>query len=132
MAETVVQYEGSLRCRAEHAGSGVVVVTDAPADHHGLGESHSPSDLLAVSLGSCILSVMGIAARAMEVELTGASATVVKRMANAPRRITEIGVTVRVPGVFSDMQKVQLETAAHGCPVHQVLGIEAPIGFVWD
>jgi uncharacterized OsmC-like protein len=131
MLDTVVSYEGSLRCRAEHADSGAVVLTDAPKDHHGQGESFSPSELLSVSLGSCILSVMGIAARSMNIDIIGATATVGKEMANAPRRIARIAVTVRVPGSFDDRQRAKLEAAAHACPVHNVLGIEAPIKIEW-
>jgi hypothetical protein len=85
------------------------VITDAPRDHYGNGESHSPSDLLSVSLGSCILSVMGIAARSMDIDIAGASATVAKHMANAPRRIDRIAVEVRVPGNFDEGQKARLE-----------------------
>ena len=131
MDDTVVSYEGGLRCRAEHAESGVVVLTDAPKDNHGQGASFSPSDLLSVSLGSCILSIMGIAARSMDADIAGATATVTKHMANAPRRVSGISVTVRVPGDFDARQRARLEAAAHACPVHNVLGIDAPISIVW-
>jgi putative redox protein len=79
MSETTVQYEGYLRCSAEHSESGVVVVTNAPRDNHGNGASFSPSELLSVSLGSCILSIMGIMARSMDIDITGSTAKVEKR-----------------------------------------------------
>ena len=131
MLDTVVSYEGGLRCRAEHADSGAVVLTDAPKDNHGQGESFSPSEMLSVSLGSCILSIMGIAARSMNTDITGATASVTKEMADAPRRIARIAVTVRVPGSFDERQRTKLEAAAHACPVHNVLGIDAPITIFW-
>jgi uncharacterized OsmC-like protein len=131
MLETIVSYEGNLRCRSQHADSGAIVLTDAPRDNHGQGESFSPSELLSVSLGSCILSIMGIAARAMDVDIAGATATVTKEMANAPRRIARMAVTVRVPGSFDQRQRARLEAAAHACPVHNALGIEAPITIEW-
>jgi uncharacterized OsmC-like protein len=131
MLDTVVTYDGNLRCWAKHAESGAVVLTDAPKDHHGQGETFSPSELLSVSLGSCILSIMGIAARSMSIDITGATATVSKEMVNAPRRIARIAVAVRVPGSFDDRQRAKLEAAAHACPVHNVLGIEAPITVEW-
>jgi putative redox protein len=131
MSETTVQYDGYLRCSAEHSESGVVVVTNAPRDNHGNGASFSPSELLSVSLGSCILSIMGIMARSMDVDITGATAKVEKEMANAPRRITRISVHVHVPGKFAESQKLKLEAAAHGCPVHNILNVEAPISFTW-
>lgn len=131
MLETIVSYEGNLRCRSEHAESGTIVLTDAPRDNHGQGESFSPSELLSLSLGSCILSIMGIAARSMDVDIVGATAIVTKEMANAPRRIASIAVTVRVPGSFNERQRAKLTAAAHACPVHNALGIEAPITIDW-
>lgn len=131
MTETVVVYEGGLRCRAQHPKSGEVVLTDAPADNHGLGQGFSPSELLSVSLGSCVLSIMGIAARSMDLEIVGATASVTKVMSNAPRRISSISVDVRIPGSFDSRQRSKLEAAAHACPVHAVLGIDAPIVLNW-
>lgn len=131
MVDTVVAYEGGLRCRTEHAGSQAVVLTDAPADNHGSGNGFSPTDLLSVSLGSCILSVMGIAAQSMDLDISGATATVSKEMANSPRRITQILVTVRVKGSFDNRQRRALAAAAHACPVRVALAIEVPITIEW-
>ena len=131
MLDTLISYEGSLRCRSEHANSGAVVLTDAPKDNHGKGESFSPSEMLSVSLGSCILSIMGIAARSMNIDIIGATARVTKEMADGPRRIARIAVAVQVPGSFDCRQRSKLEAAAYACPVHSVLGIDAPISFDW-
>ena len=131
MTDTVVTYEGGLRCRAQHPESGTIILTDAPKDNHGLGQSFSPSELLSVSLGSCILSIMGIAAQSMSVDITGATAIVTKEMSNAPRRIAKISVALTVPGLQDERQKSKLEAAAHACPVHNVLGIDAPIEIRW-
>jgi putative redox protein len=131
VSSLLIGYDGNLRCRATHEESGTVVVTDAPKDNHGLGESFSPSDLLSVSLGSCILIIMGIAAKSMDVDIAGAEAAVTKEMADAPRRIATLAVTVRVPGSLDERQRRKLEAAAHACPVHQALGIEAPITMEW-
>ena len=131
MTETVVSYEGALRCRAQHAESGVVVFTDAPKDNNGQGQGFSPSEMLSVSLGSCILSIMGIAAGSMNIDIVGATATVNKTMSNTPRRISSISVHVRIPGEFENGQRTKLEAAARACPVHAVIGIEAPIVLEW-
>ena len=133
MSGIVVEYLGGLRCRSEHTESGVVVTTDAPKDNHGLGESFSPSDLLSVSLGSCILSMMGIAAHSLGIDIAGASATVEKEMANAPRRIAKIAVAVQVPHEIEAEHIRKLEVAAHACPVHRSLdpAFEAAITFAW-
>ena len=107
------------------------MLTDAPADNHGSGNGFSPTDPLSVSLGSCILSVMGIAAQSMDMEISGATAMVSKEMANSPRRIAQISVTVRGKGSFDNRQWRALEAAAHACPVDVALAIKAPIAIEW-
>jgi putative redox protein len=131
MSEVQVSYEGGLRCRSEHAESGALIMTDAPKDHHGQGASFSPSEMLSVSLGSCILTIMGIAAQSIGVDIAGATATITKKMSNNPRRIAQISATVRIPGSLNERERAKLEAAAHACPVHNVLGIDAPIIIQW-
>jgi putative redox protein len=130
---TLIEYVGELRCRSEHVESGVVVTTDAPKDNQGFGESFSPSDLLAVSLGSCVLSMMGIAARSLSADISGATATVEKEMANSPRQIARIAVAVRVPHDLEPDIIRRLEAAAHTCPVHNCLdpSLATPMTFTW-
>lgn len=128
MTDTVVSYEGALRCRAQHADSGAVVLTDAFKDNNGQGQGFSPSELLAVSLGSCILSM---AARSMDIDIVGATATVTKTMSNAPKRISGISVHLQIPGQFDSRQRTKLEASAHAYPVHAVLGIDAPMTIDW-
>jgi putative redox protein len=132
MSETVVHYEGALGCRAEHAESGTIVFTDFPKDYRGCGKGFSPSEMLSVSLGSCILSIMGIAAEVLQIDMTGATATVAKEMAYAPRRISKISVSVQITGEINEKYRSKLEAAARACPVHHVLGIEVPITFHWN
>ncbi|MCH7862636.1 OsmC family protein [Sphingomonas paucimobilis] len=132
MTDFIVHYEGDLRCRTEHPESGAVLVTNAPQDLGGSGEGFSPSDLLSVSLGGCVLSIMAMAGRVAGLELAGTTATVTKEMGNAPRRIARLAVTVSVPGHYDAAQRKRLEAAANACPVHAVLGIDAPITIVWD
>jgi putative redox protein len=127
VSHTVVSYEGNLRSQAQHGDSGSVIVMDAPKELGGLEEGFSASDLLGVSLGGCILGIMGIAARSMDIDIPGATATIAKEMANAP-----LSVVVRIPGNFDARQRRKLEAAAHACPVHNALGIDAPIVFEWD
>lgn len=127
-----MHYEGGLRCHVAHPDNGAVLVMDASQELGGRGENFSPSDLLSVSLGGCVLSIMAMAGRVAGLELAGATATVTKQMGNAPRRITTLGVTVRVPGRYDMAQRKRLEAAAAACPVHAVLGVDAPITIIWD
>ena len=127
-----MHYEGGLRCHVAHPDNGAVLVMDASQELGGRGENFSPSDLLSVSLGGCVLSIMAMAGRVAGLELAGATATVTKQMGNAPRRITTLGGTVGGPGRYDTAQRKGLEAAAGACRVHAVLGIDAPIAIIWD
>ncbi len=134
MTSVTIEYQGDLHCKATHELSGTVLTTDAPRDNHGKGESFSPTDLVATALGSCILSVMGIKARLLKVDISGATATVDKEMANAPaRRIKRITVKVRVPHQLNSEHRQALEEAAYTCPVHKSMhpDVEMPIEIAW-
>ncbi len=128
------EYQGDLHCRAIHGPSGSELNTDAPKDNQGRGESFSPTDLVATALGSCMLTVMGIAARTLNIDISGATATVEKEMTAAPpRRIKSLTVRIRVPQSISAENRQKLERAAHTCPVHKSLhpDIQTPIEFTW-
>ena len=134
MVAISIEYLGDLHCKAVHGPSGAVLDTDAPKDNHGRGESFSPTDLVATALGSCILSVMGIVAKRIEVDLAGATASVEKEMASAPtRRISQLTVKIRIPGRVSEDDQKRLERAAVTCPVHKSLhpDMRLPIEFEW-
>lgn len=134
MVTITIEYEGNLHCRAVHGPSGTVLNTDAPADNHGKAESFSPTDLVATALGSCILSVMGIKAQAMDVDISGATATVDKEMASVPtRRIASLAVHIHVPHQLRERDMKLLEAAAYTCPVHKGMhpDVQMPIRFTW-
>jgi putative redox protein len=121
--ETVkTKYLGDLRTEATHVASGTKIVTDAPVDNQGKGEFFSPTDLVATALGSCIMTIMGIAARQYSINLEGVSFTITKIMAENPRRIGEIAIvfdfTMRD---YTDKQKKVLEYCVKTCPVAQTL-----------
>jgi len=125
-------YEGDLRCRLTHEQSGSVILTDAPKDNMGKGEAFSPTDLVAAALGSCMLTIMGIAARKSNIDIKGARVDVSKEMVTTPlRRIGTITVDVHMPKGIPVDQRSMLEHAAHACPVHKSLhpDVVTPINF---
>ncbi|MBL8744399.1 MAG: OsmC family protein [Myxococcales bacterium] len=124
MVRIDVEYQGGLRCRAVHAPSGAELVSDAPVDNHGKGASFSPTDTLATSLASCMLTVMGIRAAREGWVIDGSSASVEKHMTTElPRRVARLVVDVemRAPGL-SDSAKQALVDTAETCPVRLSLG----------
>jgi putative redox protein len=129
-----IQYQGGLHCDAVHGPSGTRLSTDAPKDNMGKGESFSPTDLVATALGTCMMTLMGIAARSLNVDLTGTHITVQKEMVATPmRRIGKLGVKITIPARLTAEQKEKLEKAALTCPVHKSLhpDVQLPVEFVW-
>lgn len=120
MTQFQIQYEGRLRTKITHQANSATIATDAPLDSHGKGECFSPTDLLAASLGSCILTVMAIHANILGVDLSGARASVDKIMTDSPRRVHKIQIHLYLPKVDPKMEK-RLEKAAFDCPVHHSL-----------
>ncbi|HSP12909.1 MAG TPA: OsmC family protein [Salegentibacter sp.] len=116
-----VVYQGNLRTEAEHLQSGRKMITDAPVDNHGKGEAFSPTDTVATALATCMLTVMGIKAEEMEIELKGTKAEVTKIMAENPRRISKIEVNLNFPKIYSEKETKILENTARTCPVLQSL-----------
>lgn len=128
-----VLYQGELRAQSTHLKSGSSFITDAPTDNHGKGEAFSPTDTVATGLASCMLTVMGIKARDMGVDLKGSTASVTKVMASNPRRISRIEVQLELPAAANDKERKILENTGMTCPVHQSLhpDIERDITFSW-
>ncbi len=116
-----VVYTGDLRTMATHLRSGTIIETDAPVDNHGKGERFSPTDLVAVALATCILTTIAILAPTINIQ--GAECNVEKIMANNPRKIGEIVVTIDFPNSepFTEEEKSRIMHIATTCPVHQTL-----------
>ena len=122
MDTALITYHGDLRTTATHVRSGSAMITDAPVDNHGQGSAFSPTDLLCVSLATCILTTMGISARAKSIPLPSATARVVKHMAADPRRVARIEVHIRIPGDgLGSRERTLLERIAETCPVARSL-----------
>lgn len=117
MATIETIYLGELRSEAKHLQSGNTIITDAPTDNHGKGEAFSPTDLVAGALGSCMLTLMDLAARRLRIDLKGTRVEITKIMAADPRRIGEIVINFYFPGDYSDKCKTIMERAADTCPV---------------
>jgi uncharacterized OsmC-like protein len=128
-----VTYLGELRTECLHVKSGNTFITDAPTDNNGKGEAFSPTDTVATAMASCMLTVMGIKARDMGVDLGGAVATIEKEMAASPRRISAVRVEVVIPVRPSEKDRKILEQTGKTCPVLLSLHpeVEKDIRFIW-
>jgi putative redox protein len=111
-------YLGHLRTKATHLQSGSEIITDAPTDNQGKGEAFSPTDLVATALGSCMMTIMGIAARTHGFSVDGAKLRITKIMRSDPRRIAEVNIDIVFPEIeYSEKEKKILRVCADTCPV---------------
>lgn len=123
-----IEYLGDLRCMAVHGPSGSELLTDAPADNQGKGELFSPTDLAATSLGTCIATIMGIAARDRNIDIAGMKISVTKEMMNEPvRRIRKISLDFVFPRKLSDREFALLSRVVDHCPVTRSFSPEVEI-----
>ncbi len=138
MVDIDIAYQGQLRCEATHRPSQARFTTDAPVDNNGRGESFSPTDLVATGLGTCMITVMGIAARKKDLDLGGVRVHVKKVMTTTPpRRIARLEVELTAPEEVAarvdEATRRELEHSAHTCPVRLSLldAIDVPVTFRW-
>ena len=122
MTQIDVFYEGDLSTRSVHSDNGAEVLTDAPKDNQGLGRVFSPTDLFAASVASCMLTLMGIGAKKLQVDIKGTKASVTKEMAQAPvRRIGKLKIEIVCPVRPSEEVIAKLISLAETCPVKKSL-----------
>lgn len=121
MATLRTRHLGGLRTEITHLQSGDRVRTDAPSDNNGRGEHISPTDMVAAALGSCMLTLMDMAAARMGIDMTGTEVDITKVMLAEPRRIGEIRIEVRFPFQADGKTRTILERAADTCPVAKSL-----------
>ncbi len=125
MKTSKIVYLGNLRTESTHLQSGKTIITDAPLDNNGKGEAFSPTDLLATSLGCCMLTIMGIVANRHHLTIEGTNMEITKIMVSDPRRVGEIVVEFTMPkNNYFDKDKHLLENAALTCPVAKSLNAE--------
>ncbi|PBI88488.1 OsmC-like protein [Flavobacterium sp. ACN2] len=129
-----VTYLGDLRTSSIHVQSGSEIISDAPLDNNGKGEAFSPTDTVANALASCMMTIMGIKARDLEVDFVGSTAEVTKIMNAEPRRIGAIEIVFQMKSNADEKSKTILERAAMTCPVFLSLSseIEKRISFNWN
>lgn len=126
MATISGKYLGNLCSELTHNPSGVKISVD------GNGKGFSPVDLTAASLGACMMAMMAYTAESKGINLEGMSIDVDKVMADAPRRIGEINITVNFSQKYTDKEKTLLQRAAETCPVKKTLSSECKVNVVMN
>ncbi|TRX72621.1 OsmC family protein [Carboxylicivirga sp. M1479] len=118
MTTVKTKYIGGLRTENIHVQSGTKIITDAPCDNRGKGESFSPTDMLATALGNCIMTIMGIKAMDNNIDIEGTELDITKIMAENPRRVSEVIMEFNFPNkAYSMEEKALIESVAGTSPV---------------
>jgi putative redox protein len=133
MATARVTYLGNLRTSCEHLASGTKILTDAPIDNHGKGEAFSPTDLVATSIASCMMTIMGIYCQTHGIAFESCEASVEKYMGTGPRRIEKVVVNMYLNGNNWDEQtRKKVIMAGRACPVALTLegNVELEFNFI--
>lgn len=128
-----ITYLGDLRTSSIHLQSGSEIISDAPTDNHGKGEAFSPTDTVANALGSCMVSIMAIKSKDLNLDLIGSTVEITKIMQPEPRKIAKIIVVLNMSVAADQKSRTILERAAMTCPVFLSLhpDIEKDVTFNW-
>lgn len=128
-----ITYLGDLRTSSIHLQSGTEILSDAPTDNNGKGEAFSPTDLVANALGSCMMTIMAIKSKDLNVDLLGSTIEITKVMNAEPRRIGKIIVDIKMSVSATEKEQTILERAAMTCPVFLSLHpeIKKEVSFSW-
>lgn len=133
MTSSVI-YNGDLRTTCTHLKSGSTIETDAPVDNNGKGERFSPTDMLATSLATCMITVMGIKARTMGMDMNDVKIDVLKIMKSDPRRVGGIELSFHFPDNLvsvNNKTKTILKNTGETCPVLKSLHPDIEITVDW-
>lgn len=134
MTKMKTVYNGNLRTEVTHEQSGTKIITDAPLDNHGKGESFSPTDLLVSALGCCMLTIMGVSAQSYGFNIDGTTIETEKIMGTNPRRVVEIKLNITFPAGsnYTPQQKRLIESAAKTCPVANSINPEIKKSIIFN
>ena len=127
MVRVEAVYDGNLRCSATHIPSGQTLVTDAPVDNMGKGQSFSPTDLLAASMLNCMITIIAIAADSRELDVSGMSGSVEKHMTSGPRKVSKLEVEISLPTELHSADRAWLIKRGLACPVHKSVSEEMEV-----
>jgi len=128
MIQIHIDYLGDLHCKITHGPTGQTIITDAPVDNQGKGEFISPTDMVAASIGSCVLTIMGIAARTNNINIEGSSVIVTKEMTNVPfRRIKTLQMDFTFVHPLDEKEFKIISAVPKTCPVTRSLSPDVEI-----
>jgi putative redox protein len=135
MATVETTYIGDLRTENTHVQSGTKILTDAPTDNQGKGEAFSPTDLLAVALGTCMLTTIAIKTRNDGIDIIGAKCSITKIMSSTPpRKVAELQINLKFPKQYTEQQQKLIEEICMTCPVYLSLhpDMAKTVNFGWE
>lgn len=112
-SETI--HRGGIRCHTTFRPSQCEFTTDVSAAMGGAGENPSPAAMLAASVASCMLSMIGWLGNNKGFDTTGIS--IAAGFAEEKGVISALSFDITVPMELTAPQKRMLEGAVKSCPV---------------
>lgn len=128
MAISKVEYLGGLRTNCIHLKSGSSIITDAPVDNNGKGQAFSPTDLVATSYASCMITIIGIHCENNNTNFEHCTALVNKIMGSGPRRIERLEIELDFSGNdwSAEVQK-KIKNIGEACPVAKTVSSDVRV-----
>ena len=129
-----IKYEGNLRCVVTDPVNNQNVTTDGPVAQGGREEYMSPTDLFAISLATCMATMMGMQANASKIDLSGMTMEVTKAFsAGKPMRVGAIVIVFEMPKGIDEHHQELLKKSTLGCPIHNSLHPDMAIDtkYIW-
>jgi putative redox protein len=106
------------------------IVTDQPVEDGGGDAGMSPVELFVGSVASCVGYFVGQFCARHDISREGLKVEAEWAMAESPHRVGQIMLAIRLPHRVTPELRDRLLKVAHGCTVHQSLGL--PINIAID
>ena len=117
MAELKLKLEENLTTYGRLEGKPALITTAFNEPR----EEMNPGELLANSLGACMLTMIGFLAARRGEKVIGTELHVIPEFDEKHTRITSFALTFQFPPELTQAQKDFYAKAAEGCPVHNSL-----------
>ena len=103
------------------------VVTDQPVEDGGADAGMSPVELFVGSVASCVGYFVGQFCARHDISREGLKVEAEWTIAEAPHRVGQIQLAIRLPHRITPELRERLLKVAHGCTVHQSIVVPAAI-----
>jgi len=132
MSKFSIKLQDKVRCKITHQLSGSEILTDLAPEYGGEGRSFSSTDLIAVALGSCILSTIDKVMERAGYDPKQIEVITTKTYTENKTMIKRISLEIFHPEKLGGVVLKKLERAIATCPVKRTLNEQVEIDIVYS